>query len=619
MFAKQLNASQNQIGCKWGHLPQGPCETIFRNICEESSDALATVRLVCKNWQRISTQLITLVKCNGLQLRELCAFSHLRRIELDCYSQVRLPEYAGATLNALLPLKELAITGLRNHEVSYLTALAVRTDLTYFCIKMVCYAQECLELRELATLPSLTHFIPSQLRHSDYEQAYIFKGNQLRHLGTLTNLQSLALQFVEYIEAQDLNWLQLNSLTNITLSKCTFHLLQPAIFEFSSNLERLKIIKSRYDIYPLKINISNLKLLRESFFDDSVYIVEGFAQLATLRQLEQLTLEDIKITKSDFSNFQYLENLKEVNFIFSEFVPFDILSQMSALFRLTRINVDFMDYIEEPVVDELAFESWSFCGKVQKLALCGLQNFSPESTRNLTRFTNLHVLDLAGDGQPISRETLVCLRSLRQLIFDGTQIDDHIFNGVLEFTNLESLNLRLNNNLSDSSLEVISTLTNLTALKLQCGTNIYDRSEVGLDIRNNQFTERQLLQFTSLQKLRNLTLNILRFVTGRSLKMIVTLKELQKLDLAGCINLQRGSFGGMSALQKLKALDLTRTKIGNEELIEFSNLINLRELDLNFCLNVTKTFVQKNDFLKQLDLLGLMEVAKGYVDSDEEI
>ncbi len=611
-------ALENHYRINWLQLDEGPCENIFRFISEENVEDFANVRLVCRKWRQISYQCITVLKFSHLEVQSLRSFTRLCKIELECFSHFRLPVNSGAMLCTLSPLIELAITGLRKHELNHLFALAHRTDLIYFRVGLIERPHDCVEFQELGNLPSITHFERQSLFYVNQNKEYQLEGNQLRHLEALTNLQSLTLRYIKNIGADDLNWIGASSITKIAFDRCSFDFKHSRNLEFSSSIKKLEFECCHISPDFFKIDYNSLRNLKSLSFDDSYNSFEVSEQLSNLNQLERVSYggnRDNCRVVNRILNLTNLSNLKEINLVSDvQHFPENLLDRFSAFSQLTRIEVA---NLYEGSIDEVDFASWNCCETLRCLILSCAHKFTPESTRYFTRFTNLQVLNLSeGDDQHIDRDTLSRLQNLRELTFYNVAIDDEDFDGVATLTNLEVLNLELNYNLSDRSLQSISHLHQLRKLTV----GFFDGFDGDFTrYSNEQFSAQSLRQWTALQKLNWLSFINCRFLTGSSLKMITTLRALQKLDLEGCISLERGSFAVLSSLKMLRILKLAGTKIGNEELTGYSNLVRLRSLNLSSCQNITKQFVQKIYPLSHLDDLELTDTAEGYIDSDQEV
>lgn len=185
---------------------------------------------------------------------------------------------------------------------------------------------------------------------------------------------------------------------------------------------------------------------------------------------------------------------------------------------------------------------------------------------------------------------------------------------LVNFPNLTHLDLRGCDALEN--LDIVSSLINLTSLNLACCSKLQDLG--GLASLTN-LTSLDLSSCESLQNIESIValpnLNKLIIATAYDQKKSIQLPDL----IDQCVNLEHLDLSGydftlpsgLGRLTRLKIFSLgsnnRSSNIGDDTLQLISELINLEELDLWKCKNITDrglVYLSKNLNLKRLDLIG---------------
>jgi Leucine-rich repeat (LRR) protein len=197
----------------------------------------------------------------------------------------------------------------------------------------------------------------------------------------------------------------------------------------------------------------------------------------------------------------------------------------------------------------------------------------------LAQFPALERIDLS-----LTRITDRGLRALRPLqnvidlnLYFAEQITDDGLSSIRGWKKLQRLNLR-GTKITDSTLEFLSGLTSLTSL----------------DIGYAQITDAGLDHLTSLTNLRELTIGGNK-LAGPGLQFLRQLPQLTYLDLGGSqrtdsglwsITLTEPGLEAVATVTSLKELRLAGTTIGATGLALLKPLANLERLDLQNCKRV---------------------------------
>jgi hypothetical protein len=166
---------------------------------------------------------------------------------------------------------------------------------------------------------------------------------------------------------------------------------------------------------------------------------------------------------------------------------------------------------------------------------------------------------------------------------------------------LHTLDLSLSNQLTDSSVSALATLSQLHTLDLSFCQLITDASVVVL--------------FTSLPQLQYLNVSRCHLLTDASVVALAThCPDLQSLNLSSCFLVTGVSVSALATLSNLHALDLYQCNLLTEP--SLSTLSQLKSLDLSYCRQLTCALVSALAILPHLISLSLSscsQVTNAYV------
>jgi hypothetical protein len=154
---------------------------------------------------------------------------------------------------------------------------------------------------------------------------------------------------------------------------------------------------------------------------------------------------------------------------------------------------------------------------------------------------------------------------------------------------LRSMNLSFGRHITDASVLEIAKLNSLESLNLAWCSNV---------------TSASLKAFQGHPNLRVLTLESCRGIT--TVSDLVTIPQLEVLNLAGCMGLQPTGLQGFSRLSHLRHLNLSYCNLlVDEDVEEVAHIQSLRTLNLSFCWNLTDRAARAlaaATWLEELDL-----------------
>ncbi|KAL5152661.1 F-box/LRR-repeat protein 14 [Glycine soja] len=297
----------------------------------------------------------------------------------------------------------------------------------------------------------------------------------------LTNLKSLEISFNKVTDFGISFLKELPALSNLNLSRCN---LSNDGCEKFSRLENLKVLNLGFnDITDACLaHLKGLTKLKSLNLDSCRIEDEGLVHLAGHQQLNCLELSDTGIGSNGLHHLSGLSNLEKINLSFT-FVNDSGLSKLCGLSSLKSLNLD-----------------------ARQVTDTGLAS--------LTSLTGLTELDLFGARiTDFGTNYLKCFKNLRLLEICGGELTDDGVKNIKELSYLKSLNLSQNCNLTDTTLELISGLTDL----------------ISLNVSNSGITNAGLQHLKTLKNLRSLSLESCK-VTANGIK------KLQSTDLPNLVS-----------------------------------------------------------------------------------
>ena len=316
-------------------------------------------------------------------------------------------------------------------------------------------------------------------------------------------------------------------------------------------------------------------------------------------------ITSLDLSYSDFENIDILVNFPNLTHLdLGDCDALENLDIVSSLTNLTSLDLSWCNSLQD--VDGLAN-----LPNLTSLAL-GWCN-SLQNADVLSGLTNLTSLDLRSCSFLQNADALIKLKNLTILYLGSCKSLQNV-DGLAKCTKLTELNLSWCNSLQN--VDIVSSLTNLTSLDLACCSKLQNLG--GLASLTN-LTSLDLSSCESLQNIENIValpnLNKLSIATPYNQKKSIQLPDL----IDQCVNLEHLDLSGydftlpsgLGRLTRLKILSLgsnnRSSNIGDDTLQLISELINLEELDLWKCKNISDrglVYLSKNLNLKRLDLIG---------------
>ncbi len=346
------------------------------------------------------------------------------------------------------------------------------------------------------------------------EKSFKFGDAQLRHLGHLTGLKELTIQFVQ-VTGRGLQYLE------------PLQELEKLIF-YSPNLgnDGLKSIGKLKSLQTLSIGVAK--------WDDA-----GLAHLANLNSLEEIQLPFSGVPGRGFDAVVQLPNLK--------YIAGSMHFNNAHLGRLKKSNALRALVLQQN--EKIDDNSLRYIAQVPQLEYLDLwhTNISDAGVRHLRPLKSLKRLNIKANRQPsgptitsASADVLSQLTSLEILDVGGVGGVNEFLEGISTLKNLKSLSLsgeRDTGFISDTGMKSVSKLRSLERLTVS-GTAITD---VSAD---------HLAQLTGLKWL----VLFADDMSDEGLAKLTALKKLQYLNILG--NPKRGkfTFSGVSRLNGLPNL-----------------------------------------------------------------
>lgn len=284
-----------------------------------------------------------------------------------------------------------------------------------------------------------------------------------------------------------------------------------------------------------------------------------------LKQFKLITIEFERVCY-DLSDFSIFSDLNLQKLLLPDF---DKVKDLSGLIGQNDLRI--LD-LESTEVNDI-----SFLCNLPKLDTLVLYETKVEDISELVLCSSLKSLDL--NYVPLTDfSQLMLLTQLKNLRLNSESLDDSI---ILSFTQLESLDIRVKTEAVTSKLNSILTLTNLTCLKI----NSYLPDTIPVDISNKFVNMKKLREFNSncslptldpISSLTNLTKLKIKLTDNIvNLNSLVDLKNLTSVDITGSKNLK--DISGLATLPKLNT-------------INFNGALKLKNLTPLILLNNLKNF-----------------------------
>lgn len=391
---------------------------------------------------------------------------------------------------------------------------------------------------------------------------------------SLPLLQTLSIQDCGYG-----NLLPLLSLSHLTSLNCSYF---ASTFKTKQLSKRPRIKESTLDISqsqshsytfvssPSELLSDNNQLihpLTESTEDPTTFFIESkYHGLEAITQLQSLTFQSSTNHDAVLSKLTALVNITELDLSHScnTHLGLRVLSHFT---KLHTLDLSFSHSFPE---HGLCYIARLFSLQTVKLQQCS--NINDDTMKYLQNLTNITELDLSETS--LTHRGLQYLSSLTNLsklrLYKILTIRD--VSVIQRFVQLQHLDLSLCPGLDTSQLKLLFPLTHLLSLSLPVTV---DSETVAILTNKMKYLER-------------LSLNLCHRVTDEAFVHFHSLNFLKELNAAYCRITDTGLYYILQSFQ-LQTLIIPNTLITNEGVrMISSSLIDLRELDISACENLTQ-------------------------------
>lgn len=238
-----------------------------------------------------------------------------------------------------------------------------------------------------------------------------------------------------------------------------------------NNLNELKIIhcsptNQGLDCISKIPNLYYLEILEYGYgftFED----IEGFQKLKTL---DLHTCESI--TKKGIIQISKIPLLNRLSLVYSgcHHIGDDEMRRIAEIPNLEYFDITCYDSDtgEGDINRILTFEDVNGFGKLKKLTLGGFEKISTKGFACITKYSNLQELSITDccGNNPLTFENAVGLKTLKNLYFSRTRVNNDIFKWMSMCSDLEYIKFYQMNTLKDILAGYLSKLTKLQKIEL---------------------------------------------------------------------------------------------------------------------------------------------------------
>lgn len=244
--------------------------------------------------------------------------------------------------------------------------------------------------------------------------------------------------------------------------------------------------------------------------------------------------------------------------------------------QLTNLNLGYLK------ISGNSLESLKAIPDLRSLTLEGIQGLSPESWEIVADLSHLETLSLLGTFVTDDNVAkLVRLPNLKELNLTQTLVTDAVFSHVAEMKTLEILRFEGLSSIDGHGLQVLGKAKNNPLRELHAS-----RTKLGiaglkhiksipslrlLDITSSNLTDQQLYELRGAGNIVTLKLGF-NLLTAAGMPTLVTLRDLEDLDLQNNMAIDDRALGALSKMKGLKTLNVTRTSCTPRGLQEFARL-----------------------------------------------
>ncbi len=315
-------------------------------------------------------------------------------------------------------------------------------------------------------------------------------------------------------------------------------------------------------------HLADLKELTLLELSSSPVTDAGLKALPSLPNLEAVSLGATRVTDDGISELKRHPKLKKLTFSepgitvrsFQSFADFPSLTHLDAggerlsdaeLIAVSKVpQLQSLSFWAHDRVTDRGLESLARVSGLKSLVL-SLKSLEPGAFARLRGLPNLEQVTL--QGAFVTKELLSELTQWKQVkrlsLGWGKTLTDEGLGSIAKMSQLESLTLLLALGITDAGMEEVGKLTNLRELSL-FGSGIGDAG---------------IAKLSNLTQLRALNLSVAsdRHVTGKSLRALSRLTELETLDLFGA-KVSDEDIDVLAGFKKLKRVQLSRTAVSPE-------------------------------------------------------
>lgn len=446
------------------------------------------------------------------------------------------------------------------------------------------------------------------------------------------------------------------SLTTFKISQkymmSSINSIAPSVISFVKNTKELILDCSdieKFGIIKIISTWPNLrKLCIKSFSDMTDKIIQDVSIMQNLRQLHirhdskltdiamhsistmtnlyDLILECKKITVIGVHYISTMTNLKKIKFVdcdklFNNAIEYIFSNGIEKLFEMHIINC-------KKITNEALQQNLSSMKYLQKLSFSGCRRkISNECLRHLFLMKELRHLDLA--QCVISAKDfqyLFAMKHLQHLNIAGcSQLTDEHLIYLSSMPNLEYLNIGNCHKITCNGIRQLSTLDQLQCLDIEECHQVANSCQKYISLMKNlqylnisRCNEITFINFKYLSEancLKRLDISYYNFAKNKvshdiSSHHLSSLKNLQYLYMWKCDGLTNEIMQHISNMDELCYLDLSCTKVTDNELQHLSSMKKLRYLNVYKCTKVT------NNGLKNLLNMRIQQNFDLYIDRE---
>eukprot|EP00210_Caulerpa_lentillifera_P006412 g6125.t1 len=565
----------------WCQIPESIMSEILRRINQEDKRSL---RMVCRDWYMTTTHSLDSLKPSEFHSKNLTRdFPLLRILDLSqCVEDV-----SPNGLQAIQELRHLTeLTLGRNHNLIATTI----TDQSLVSIKLmtkirVLNLAQCVHISNQGLHEISMSLV--QLEQLNISGCVGVTDHGVQELASISTLHTLEMPWCLKISDQGIAALNaLPKLKHLNISGCQL-ITEHGIAQIGQliNLEVLNLLYTKlcvsdesleqlHGLVKLKsLSLGGMQLQHTQISDRGMKtIARSFPLLSSL----SLTLIDL--TDEGVSSFISLSNLESLSIKGCARVTQGSLKSISKLSKLKELSLLYNPWLN--LTDEV------------------LEELSPLTGVEILSLGDTHSGNLLTDDGMAILSTFQNLQNLNLSYFQW-QFAGSGLGPLTKLQNLENVDFTGSNNVNDSTLSVLGTISSIRSLQLSKCSRI---SSAGLK------------HLMKLSKLGFLSLAGCFRVDDHGLEFLSEIPSLTSLILSQCIGITDGGLHHLRKLQKLKILDLfgCREIRGNgfdgyrdlplcslnisdcpylvdEGMIQIGKIRSLTKLDMCACISVTDT------------------------------